>query len=90
MCFILCNIWHTSIQAVEQLFRQRVPDFQENFYHSGSYSVRTTRGVGDVWVLFVKLLLEDYPDMFNRIEVWRVGRVFVDLNVLLLRPFSNN
>ena len=62
-------IWHTSIQVVEQLFRQRVPDFQEHFYQSGSYSIRTTGGVSDVWVLFVKLLLEDYPNMFDRIEV---------------------
>ena len=63
-------IWHTSIQVVEQLFRQRVPDLREDFYQLSSYSIRTARGVSDVWVLFVKLLLEDYPNMFNRIEVW--------------------
>ena len=80
----------TSIQAVGQLFRQRVPDFRENFYQPGSYSFGTAGGVRDAWVLFVKLLLDDYPDVFDRIEVWRVGRVFVDLNVLLLKPFSNN
>ena len=37
----------------------------------------------------MKLLLEDYPNMFDRIEVRRVGRVFVDLDVVLLKPFSN-
>ena len=64
-------IWHTSIQIVEQLFRQRVPDFREDFYQSGSYSARATGGVSDVWVLLVKLFLEGYPDMFDKIEVWQ-------------------
>ena len=58
-------IWHTSIQVVE-LFRQKVPDSRENFYQSVPYSVGTTRGVSDVWVLFVKLLLDGCPDMFDR------------------------
>ena len=35
-------------------------------------------------------LLEDYLDMFDEIEVWRVVRVFVDPNVVLLKPFGNN
>ena len=83
-------IWHTSIQVVEQLFRQRVPDFREEFYQSGSYSAGAAGGASDVLVLFVKLLLEDYPDMFDRIVVWRAGRVLVGLNVLLLKPFSNS
>ena len=37
-----------------------------------------------------ELLLEDYLDVFDGIGVWRVGRVFVDLNVVLLKPFGNN
>ena len=65
-------IWHTSIQVVKQLFRQRVPDFRKDFYESGPYSVGTAGGVSNIWVLFVELLLEDYPDMFDGIEVRRV------------------
>lgn len=38
----------------------------------------------------MKLLLEDYPNLFDRLEVLRVGRLFVGLNVLLLKPFSNS
>ena len=87
---MLFRSWHTSIQVVKQLFRQRVPDFRKDFYESGPYSIGTAGGVSNIWVLFVELLLEDYPDMFDGIEVWRVGRVFVDLNVGLLKPFGNN
>ena len=47
-------------------------------------------GVSDVRALFVKLLLEDYPNMFDRIKARRVGKVLVDLNVALLKSFSNN
>ena len=36
----------------------------------------------------MELLLEDYQDTLDGIEVRRVGRVFIDLNVLLLNPFS--
>ena len=35
-------IWHTSIQAVKQLFRQRVPDFRGDFYQSGSCRIGAT------------------------------------------------
>ena len=38
----------------------------------------------------MKLLLEDYLDMFDATEVRRVGRVFIDLNVVLFKLFSNN
>ena len=38
----------------------------------------------------MKLLLEDYQDLFDGIEVRRIGRVFIDLNVALLKPCSNN
>ena len=54
----------------------------------GSYSIGTAGGVSDIWILFVKLLLEDYPNMFDGIEVQRVGRVFADLDVVLLKPLS--
>ena len=57
---------------------------------SGLYSIGTAGGVRDVWVLFVELLLENYPNMFDRTGVWRVGRLFVDLNVVLLGPLRNN
>ena len=36
---------------------------------TSSYSIGTAGGVSGVWVLFVKLLPEDYPNMFGRIEV---------------------
>ena len=78
------------MHVVKQLFRQRVPDFRKDFYESDPYSVGTTGDVKNIWVLFVELSLEDYLDMFDGIEVWRVGRVFVDLNVVLLKPFGNN
>ena len=77
-------IWHIPMQVVKQLFRQSVPDFRN------PYSVGTAGDVKNIWVLFVELLLEDYLDMLDVIEVWRVGRVFVDLNVMLLKPFGNN
>ena len=82
-------IWHISIQVVKQLFKQRIPDFRKEFCESGPYSIGTTGDVKNIWVLFVELLLEDCLDMFDGIEVWRVGRVFVDLNVVLLKPFGN-
>ena len=44
----------------------------------------------NIWVLLVELLLGDYQDMFHVIEFWRVGRVFIDLNVVLLKPFGYN
>ena len=83
-------IWHISIQVVNQLFRQRVPDFRKDFYESGPYSIGTTGDVKNIWALFVELLLEDCLHMFDGIEVRRVGRVFVDLNAVLLKPFGNN
>ena len=48
------------MQIFKQLFRQRVLDFRKDFYESGPYSVGTTGGVNNIWVLFVELLLEDY------------------------------
>ena len=83
-------IWHIPMQVVKQLFRQRVPDFRKDFYESDPFSVGTARDVKNIWALFVELFLEDYLDMLDGIEVWRVGRVFVDLNVVLLKPFGNN
>ena len=50
----------------------------------------TAGSVIDVWALFVKLFLEDCPDLLDRIEVRRVGRVFIDLNIVLHKPFSKN
>ena len=68
----------------------KIPRLSGGSYQSGSYSIRTTRDVSGIWMLFVKLLLEDYPDMFDGIELRRVGRVFIDLNVMLIKLFSNN
>ena len=81
-------VWRTSARIVELLFRQRVPGLREDFYQSGSYRIGAAGDVSDV-LLFVKLLLEDYPDI-DGIEVRRVRRMFVELNVVLLKPFGDN